>query len=204
MTAIRTRLAALGFVLAAMVALTGCVISSATNLIDVAELVTPLPPTFTMYPFKQGPGGFIPADDKPGSFTLEGQTYVVSDRSMTLQFNLLTADTYLLAVGGEEPGTMYGTLTYTGGVAAIRLLLASDTAGAVDTLKAEAPADISGDLDYRQDGLTITTRATLDFVIGKVIAGELPTETLVAYIGPADATLPALIEETDGQFTARR
>jgi hypothetical protein len=194
------RLAGLVLALVGLVALSGCVITSETNLVAPAALVTPLPSSFTMYPYKEGPGGFIAADDKPISFTLTGKTYVVSDNSMTLQFEPLSGETYLVAVGGEEPGTIYGTLTYHEGVAAIRMLLSGDPSAAVDTVKASAPSGVAEDLSYNRDGLTVTRRATLDFAIGKVVAGELPTDTLIAYIGDSSATPPTAIVETDGVF----
>ena len=194
------RLAGVGLAVGALVALSGCVITSATNLLDTDALVTPLPASFTMYPYKEGPGGFIAAEDEPAKFTLNGKTYVVSDKSMSLEFEPLDGETYLLAVGGEEPGTIYGTLTYRDGVAAIRLLLAGDASAAVDAIKASAAQEIADDLAYKQDGLLVSRRTTLDYAIGKLVAGDLPTETLIAFIGNDDAKLPATIVERDGQF----
>lgn len=199
-TDIVRRLAGLAITLVGLVALSGCVITSEKNLVEPSALVTPLPASFTMYPYKEGPGGFIAADDKPVSFTLSGQTYVVSDNSMTLQFEPLSGETYLLAVGGEEPGTIYGTLTYHEGVAAMRVMLSGDPKEAVEAIKSTAPAGVSDDLVYDRDGLKVTRRATLDFAIGKLVAGELPTDTLIAYIGDASATPPTAIVETDGVF----
>lgn len=194
------RLAALAMAIVGLAALSGCVITSETNLVETSALVTPLPASFTMYPYKEGPGGFIAADDKPVEFTLSGKTYVVSDNSMTLQFEPLSGETYLMAVGGEEPGTIYGTLTYHEGVAAMRMMLSGDPKDSVEAIKSTAPAEVAADLDYSQDGLTVTRRATLDFAIGKLVAGDLPSDTLIAYIGEASETPPTAIVETDGVF----
>lgn len=194
------RLAALALAIVGLAALSGCVITSETNLVETSALVTPLPASFTMYPYKEGPGGFIAADDKPVSFTLSGKTYLVSDNSMTLQFEPLSGETYLLAVGGEEPGTIYGTLTYHEGVAAMRMMLSGDPKEFVEAIKSTAPAEVAADLDYSQDGLTVTRRATLDFAIGKLVAGDLPSDMLIAYIGDASETPPTAIIETDGVF----
>lgn len=194
------RLAPLAMAIVGLAALSGCVITSETNLVETSALVTPLPASFTMYPYKEGPGGFIAADDKPVEFTLSGKTYVVSDNSMTLQFEPLSGETYLMAVGGEEPGTIYGTLTYHEGVAAMRMMLSGDPKDSVEAIKSTAPAEVAADLDYSRDGLTVTRRATLDFAIGKLVAGDLPSDTLIAYIGEASETPPTAIVETDGVF----
>ena len=198
------RVAGLALAVVGLVALSGCVITSEASLVDTDALVTPLPASFTMYPYKEGPGGFIAADDEPATFTLSGKTYVVSDNTMSLQFEPLTGETYLLAVGGEEPGTIYGTLTYHEGVAAIRLLLAGDPNATVAAIKTKAPPEIADDLAYGRDGLTVSRRATLDFAIGELAAGDLPADTLIAFIGAPDATPPTMIVETDGVFAPAR
>lgn len=195
---LRRALAAL-LALAGMLALAGCVVQSPTNLLAGETLVTPLPASFTLYPYDKE-GGYARSDDKPMGFTRERDgTYLTTDKSMRLSFLPLGADTYLMAVGGEEPGVAYGIMRVVGDYVALSILLGNGAEDAVAALKSSASADIAADIAYSTSELAITKRPTLDAVIAAIGSGALPTETLIAFIGPADATPPDSVSYLDGK-----
>lgn len=187
-------IAAIGLVLAA------CTLSSDTDLVAADALATPLPASFAMFPYKADGADYVRTDDAATDYALEGDTYIAGDRSMTIRFIALEGDTYLMAASGAEPGALYGTIWIRDDVVAIRMIFGDGLEAAIDAATAGAPAAIVADIAVAEGGIKVTRRETLDYVIGLIEAGTLPTSPLVAWIGPeGNATPPArLVAEGDG------
>lgn len=190
--------------LCAPILLSACVIQSETDLVAADPHVTPLPQTFTMFPYNKGEGGYRRAEDQPTTFTLgRDQRYVSADGKMALGFLPLATDTYVLTATADDTGTIYGTMIVRGDFVEWHIVFSAGAEVAIKTITASAPPAIAADLAYSSSQLAITTRPTLDYLIARIVTGELPTEPLLAYIGPADANPPDAVEITDGKVIAR-
>lgn len=186
---------------AAVIVLAACTISSPTQLVGADEGVTPLPAKIVVYGYKKGDDGvYVRTEEAPMSFALEGKAYVASDNSMTLRFVPLDNNGYLLSVGGNEPGALYGTAWVKGQIVVIRMMLADDGDVALDKAKAASPPDIATDITTADGGLSVTKRATLDHLVSLMRKSTIPTEPLVAWVAEdADAPTPTTIrKDTDG------
>jgi len=181
--------------------LTACTISSPTQLVGPDEGVAPLPAKFVAYGYKKGDDGiYVRTEEAPMSFAVAGNAYVASDNSMTLRFVPLDNHGYLLSVAGNEPGALYGTAWVKGQIVVIRLMLADDGAVALEKAKAASPPEIAGDITSSKDGLSITKRETLDYLVALMRKSTVPTEPLVVWVTEdADAPTPTkIMKDTEG------
>lgn len=186
---------------AGVILLTACTISSPTQLVGPDESVTPLPAKFVAYGYKRGDdGSYGRTEEAPMSFALADKAYVAADNSMTLRFVPLDNNGYLLSVGGNEPGALYGTAWVKGQIVVIRMMLADDADVAVEKAKAASPPDIASDITSSKDGLSITKRETLDHLVGLMRKSTVPTEPLVVWVTEdADAPTPTkIMKDTEG------
>jgi hypothetical protein len=186
---------------AAVILLAACTISSPTQLVGANEGVTPLPPKFVAYGYKKGDDGiYVRTEEAPMSFAVSGNAYVASDNSMTLRFVPLDNHGYLLSVAGNEPGALYGTAWVKGQIVVIRMILADDADVALEKAKAASPPDLAADITSSKDGLTITKRETLDYMVGLMRKSTVPTEPLVAWVteDPDAVTPTKIMKDTDG------
>jgi hypothetical protein len=186
---------------AAVILLAACTISSPTQLVGADEGVTPLPAKFVAYGYKKGDDGvYVRTEEAPMSFALSGNAYVASDNSMTLRFVPLDNNGYLLSVAGNEPGALYGTAWVKGQIVVIRLMLADDADEALEKAKAASPLEIASDITSSKDGLSITRRETLDYLVGLMRRSTVPTEPLVAWVteNPDAPTPTKIMKDTDG------
>lgn len=185
---------AIGLVLAA------CTLSSDTDLVAADAPATPLPASFAMFPYKLEGADYVRTDDAATDYALEGSAYIAGDRSMTIRFIPLEGDTYLMATSGAEPGALYGTVWIKDSVVAIRMIFGDGLEAAIETATAGAPAAIVADIAVAEGGIKVAKRETLDYVIGLIRDGTLPTSPLVAWIGPdGNATPPArIVADGDG------
>lgn len=186
---------------AAVTLLAACTISSPTQLVGTDEGVTPLPLKFVAYGYKKGDDGvYVRTEEAPMSFAVSASAYVASDNSMTLRFVPLDHNGYLLAVAGNEPGALYGTAWVKGQIVVIRMMLADDADVALEKAKAASPPEIAGDITGSKDGLSITKRETLDYLVGLMRKSTVPTEPLVAWVAEdPDAPTPTkIMKDTDG------
>jgi hypothetical protein len=186
---------------AAVILLAACTISSPTPLVGADEGATPLPAKIVVYGYKKGEDQiWRRTEEAPMSFALEGKAYVAADNSMTLRFVPLDNNGYLLSVGGNEPGALYGTAWVKGQIVVIRMMLADDADAALEKAKAASPPEIASDITIADGGLSVTKRETLDHVVSLVRKSTVPTEPLVAWVAEnADAPTPTMIrKDTDG------
>lgn len=186
---------------AAVILLAACTISSPTPLVGADEGATPLPTKMVVYGYKQGEDEiWRRTEEAPMSFALEGKAYVAADNSMTLRFVPLDNNGYLLSVGGNEPGALYGTAWVKGQIVVIRMMLADDADVALEKARAASPPEIASDITTADGGLSITRRETLDHLVSLVRKSRVPTEPLVAWVAEnADAPTPTMIrKDTDG------
>lgn len=178
----------IGLVLAA------CTLSSDTDLVAGDALATPLPESFAIFAYRQEGDAWVRTDEAALDFRREGDAYLAGDRSMTVRFVPLEAQTYLIAARGAEPGALYGTAWIGGDILAIRMVFDDGLEAAVATLASGLPPDIASDILVTDDGIKVTRRETLDRVIGAIRAHALPMALLVAWIGPdGNAGPPARI-----------
>jgi hypothetical protein len=185
----------------ALISLAACTISSPTQLVGTDEGVTPLPAKFVAYGYKKGDDGiYARTEEAPMSFALSGNAYVASDNSMTLRFVPLDNNGYLLSVGGNEPGALYGTAWVKGQIVVIRLMLADDADVALEKAKAASPPEIASDITSSKDGVSITRRQTLDYLVALMRKSTIPTEPLVAWVteNPDAPTPTKIMKDTDG------
>lgn len=181
--------------------LAACTISSPTSLVGADEGATPLPGKFVVYGYKKGEDEiWRRTEEAPMSFALDGRSYVASDNSMTLRFVPLDNNGYLLSVGGNEPGALYGTAWVKGQIVVIRMMLADDADAASQKAKAASPPEIAGDITTADGGLSVTRRDTLDHLVSLMRKSIVPTEPLVAWVAEnPDAPTPTTIrKDTDG------
>ncbi|MBK8085566.1 MAG: hypothetical protein IPK28_18000 [Devosia sp.] len=197
------RVLGLGVTLAISLVLAACTLSSDTDLIATDTLVTPLPAHFSMFPFKLDGADYAPTDDAPIDYALDGSAYIAGDRSMTIRFAPLGDDTYLIAASGADLGALYGTIRIDADVVAIRMVFGDGLATAIEAAMATAPAAIVADIAVVDGGIKVGRRETLDYVIGLIEAGALPTSPLVAWIGSdGNARPPARIIADGDRFKA--
>jgi hypothetical protein len=184
-TATWRRVASLIATGAVAVLLSGCVLTSTTNLVAVAETVEVLPATFTMttYSGNEDGTGYV-ASNEPAAFTMKDGGYLAPDGSMTAYFVPMEDGEYLIATVATD-GAMYGVANFDdAGLMEVRMVLNGDPAPAI------AAAGITG-ATAADGGVVVTDRATLDAIIALISDGTISTEPLVAWIGdgPAPATL---------------
>ena len=186
---------------AGVILLAACTISSPTQLVGPDESVTPLPAKFVAYGYKKGDDGiYRRTEEAPMSFALADKAYVAADNSMTLRFVPLDDNGYLLSVGGNEPGALYGTAWVKGQIIVIRMILADDAGVALEKAKAASPPEIASDITSPKDGLSITKRETLDHLVGLIRKGTVPTSPMVAWVteDPDAPTPTKIMKDTDG------
>lgn len=186
---------------AAVVLLAACTVSSPTQLVGADEGAMPLPAKFVAYGYKKGDDEiWRRTEEAPMSFALDGKAYVASDNSMTLRFVPLDNNGYLLQVGGNEPGALYGTAWAKGQIIVIRMMLADDADAALQKARAASPPELASDITTADGGLSVTRRDTLDHLVGLMRKNTVPTEPLVAWVAEdADAPTPMTIrKDTEG------
>jgi hypothetical protein len=181
--------AALGL---AAVLLTGCMITSATNLITPDEAATPLPATFTMTAFAYNEGTYAKGEDEPVSYALDGKSYADTEASIKATFAPLDGTQYIVSIDGED-NTIYGVARIEGDVMEIRMLFAGD-------LATELPTPPAG-IEVIDGRITVTDRAGLDAAIALVRDGTIVTDPLVAWIGAGEA--PAALVPENGWYKAQ-
>ena len=167
--------------------LAGCVISGPRDLLTDTEAATPLPEQFIFYPYSEQPDGTYTRSggDEPMPFKLVDKHYNSGDGEMVLRFAPLpTGNGYLLSVvGNNEADAIYGTAHFIGDIVALRIILESKLdRAALDALPGMTP-ELSADITLKDQGLALTRRATLDFVIDKLRTGALKAGALLAWIG---------------------
>ena len=100
----------------------------------------------------------------------------------------------------------YETKNDSAGRAVLRTVAEGDpapTATAIEAAMATAPAAIVADIAVVDGGIKVGRRETLDYVIGLIEAGALPTSPLVAWIGSdGNARPPARIIADGDRFKA--
>jgi len=189
---------------AAVTLLAACTVSSPTQLVTTDESVTPLPAKFVAYGYKKGDDEvWRRTEEAPMSFVLSGKAYVAADNSMTLRFVPLDNNGYLLSVGGNEPGALYGTAWVKGQIIVIRMMLADDADVALEKARAASPPEIASDIASSKDGLMVTKRETLDHLVGLMRQSTVPTEPLVAWVTEdSDAPTPTTIRKDKDGWTS--
>lgn len=202
-------LAALGAMLIAA-ALAGCMITSPTNLIAEREAVTPLPASFLMYGYKADPdrpGTFLPNEDEPESYRLEGRSYrTVGNDDLALRFEPLAAGTYLLGAFNvnKDEAVIYGTMRLVDGVAELHIIVDDVSEAALAGVKAAAPPAIAADISLAKGGWQVTRKDALLHLMDRVQDGSLPTEPFIAFVTEdANATPPAVIALTGDTYRAQ-
>jgi hypothetical protein len=186
---------------AAVILLAACTISSPTQLVGADEGATPLPAKFVAYGYKQGSGNaYTRTEEAPMSFALDGNAYVAADNSMTLRFVPLDNNGYLVSVGGNEPGALYGTAWVKGHIVVVRMMLADDADVALQKARAASPPQLASDIGSSKDGLTVTKRETLDQLVTLIRKGTVPTSPLVAWVteNPDAPTPTSISKDKDG------
>lgn len=186
---------------AAVILLAACTISSPTQLVGPDEGATPLPASVVLFGYKKDDdGSYGRTEEAPMSFALSGKAYVAADNSMTLRFVPLDDNGYLLSVGGNEPGALYGTAWVKGQIVVIRMMLAENADAALAEAKAASPPDLAADIARTKDGIGVTKRATLDHLVALIRNGKVPTEPLVAWVAEdPDAPTPGrIVKDTEG------
>lgn len=171
--------------------LSGCVISSPEQLIDPAEAITPLPDSFTMYPYAERDGGYALSSDAPVVYTRDGTDYFAGDDSLILRFaDLPGHESHVISVQGNQANTLYGTLEVLGDILRIRIMLSEIGPDALRDL----PAEISGAIHAEDGGLIVSSRPALDLVMARLAEGQLVSSPLVAWISTnPDASPPATL-----------
>jgi hypothetical protein len=187
---------------ATVILLAACTISSPTQLVGADEGATPLPATFVVYGYKQGQddNAYTRSEEAPMRFALKGNAYIAADNSMTLRFVPLDNNGYLLSVGGNEPGALYGTAWVKGQIVVVRVMLADDSSVALHKAKAASPPQLAMDITSSKDGLTVTKRETLDQLVKLIRKGTVPTSPLVAWVteDPDAPTPTRIVKDTEG------
>lgn len=192
---LKRAMAALGAMLMAA-ALAGCMITSPTNLISESEAATPLPQSFAMYGYKADPdraGTFLPNEDKPESYRLEGKSYrAVDNEEMALRFEPLTADTYILSAFSltKDEAVIYGTMRLIDGVAELHIIVDDVSEAALASVKAAAPPAIAADITLDNGGWQVTRKDALLHLMGRVEDGSIPTEPFIAFVTANDRVTP--------------
>jgi hypothetical protein len=191
------RVAANLFAIGATAALlSACTLSSATNLVDPAEAVTPLPANFAMTSYSDD-DGLTKGDDAPATFALADKGYAASDGSLTVYFVPLadSTDSYLAAVASAD-GVIYGVARIRGDIMELAVVYSEDAsaqlANAGEALPSGAtPGEDSG------GGIIVADRAALDAMIALHRAGKVKLTALVSWVGASEA--PATLKR-DGDW----
>lgn len=178
--------------------LAACTLSSKEKLVTDNEAVTPFPQSFVFFTYTDKPEGFVRTEEAGQVFTLSGKGYTNADGTMTAYFVPLEENTYLLALSAPD-ASLYGVAhLFDTGVLQIDMVFDSGLEQAI--ADAAAPAPIASALTVGSDGgIEVTSREALDFVIGLIAEGKLPTAPLVAYVGETvESPTPAAITR-DGE-----
>ena len=170
-----------------------CTISSEKPLLEASEGAAPLPDAFTFYPYQKGDDGYVRTTDAPAHFERHDNVYSATDLpdvkgNFDVRF-VPEGDDYLMeASGPHADSAIYGFAHFSDGVLTLSLTPDKDTAAAIDrerhgsmpiTRKALAGLSISGETS----SITLTSRASLDYLAGMYAAGHLPMGTIsVAYL----------------------
>lgn len=188
----------------AVILLAACTISSPTQLIGADEGVTPLPAKVVVYGFKQDDDEiWRRTAEAPRGFSLHGKAYVADDNSMSLRFVPLDNNGYLISVGGNEPGALYGAAWVKGQIVVIRMMLTEQADVAMRKAKAASPPEIASDITRGKDGLSITKRATLDHLVKLMRKNTVATEPLVVWVAEdANAPTPTTIRRDNEGWKA--
>ena len=209
MPALFHRLAAAALLLGLTLLLGACTITSDKPLLTPDEGVTPLPDSFVLYPYSASPDGYVRSTADAASFQRDGNHYVAHDvpgmEQGSLEIRLLPAgDEYLFAASVPgTPATTYGFVRYAGNVLSIEISPSTTTIAALDkerggampkTRKALAGLVIS----RRISGITIASRATLDYLAALHAAGQLPLgDPAIGYVAEdPDAPLPTRLVQS--------
>lgn len=177
--------------------LAACTLSSKEKLVTDDEATTPLPQSFAFFSYTEKPEGFVRTDEAGQTFTLDGKGYVNPDGTMTAYFVPLAGNTYLLAASGAD-SSLYGVARlFDTGIMQIDMVFGAGLEQAIAA--AAAPTAITSALTVSDGGIEVTSREALDFVIGLIVGGKLPTAPLIAYVGEtAESPTPTAITK-DGE-----
>lgn len=181
-----------------VILLAACTLSSKEKLVTDNEATTPLPQSFAFFTYTDKPEGFIRTEEAGQVYTLDGKGYASADKTMNVYFVPLEANTYLMAVVAAD-GSLYGVAhLFDTGVLQIDMVF--DTGIEQAIADAAAPAPIASALSVSDGGIEVTSREALDFVIGLIAEGKLPTAPLVAYVGetPESPTPASIAKDGDG------
>lgn len=180
-----------------LVLLAACTLSSKEKLVTDNEATTPLPQSFTFFAYTEKPEGFVRTDEAGQTFTLNGKGYTNPDGAMAAYFVPLEGNTYLLALSAAD-GNLYGVANFfDAGVLQINMVFGTGLEQAI--ADAAVPAPIASTLTVSDGGIEVTSREALDFVVGLIAEGKLPTAPLIAYVGETpESPTPATITR-DGE-----
>lgn len=196
------RLALLLLGLCAALLLAGCTITSQRPLIAESNGVTPLPDAFVLFPYEQGPDGYLRSRDPPVSFSRVDNHYESADvpdikGRLAIQFIPAGSDFLLGARETGAPAMTYGFARYADGVLVLWLSPAAATSAAIERARQSAmPKEINalaGVVTHpRTDAITVRNRAALDVLADLFAAGRLPMgPPSVAWLSEdPDATAP--------------
>jgi hypothetical protein len=175
--------------------LSGCVVTSSTNLTSPEEAEEVLPASFSMTTYSKADSGdvWVRSDEEPSVFTLKDGGYTAPDGSLTAYFiGIEDPDYYLIATVASD-GTMYGAAAVGGnGIMEVRMVLNGDPS--------TVAADLPGSVGYEDGGIIVQTRADLEAVFRLISNGKLPTEPLVTWVG--EGAPPATIVKDGHWYTA--
>lgn len=183
--------AAAAMVMAALL-LSGCTITSETNLVTPGEAVAVLPPSFEMVSYNETGGTFSPTADGRMGYTLSGTGYVDTENTLTAYFVPQGEDRYLLAFAAAD-GALYGLGRLKDGILEISAVFAGDPEAEAAALGEPLPEGVV----FADGGVMVADRAGLDAVVALVADGTFTTSTLIAWVG--GGTPPATITR-DGDW----
>lgn len=180
-----------------VILLAACTLSSKEKLVTDTDATTPLPQSFAFFTYTEKPEGIVRTDEAGQIFTLNGKGYVNPDGTMTAYFVPLEGNTFLLALAAAD-SSLYGVARlFDDGVLQIDMVFGAGLEQAI--ADAAVPAPVASALTVSDGGIEVTSREALDFVIGLIAEGKLPTAPLIAYVGEtAESPTPAAITR-DGE-----
>ncbi len=186
--------------LAGLALLAGCTISSETPLVDDSEGVLVLPAQFVMFPYTESDAGYVPDKVSRGTFTVVANGYLNDDGGPKILL-VPAADegTYLItARGADDEEAMYGLAHVDGRLLVVDMVFDSrEIKQALPGITATASDAVASDLAYLDNGLRISRRETLDYLLPFIADGTLPTRPMIAWLGDnAEAVPPKLIRWT--------
>lgn len=188
-------------VLVAAFALAGCTISSEANLMEGDRAVALLPASFVMYPYQLNATGYVRSSSEPVRY-IRDEANVYADEPLTMRIvfaeHPATKDHVIAASAAkaDEHETIYGLARRMGNILELRVVLKDGANAAALTGLAGIPG-----VELKNGGIRLGDRATLDLALTLLDAGKLKSEVFIAYIGDADATLPARIVPSGDWYT---